>query len=214
MEQFEISSMVSRNETMRDEDQRIQFGLTRTRLLKGLMHYVQDFDRTDDPMIPSIITFDEINKAIDNNWSRIIFIPLSTANMTVATPLKFEKEKNWTNMISSFEYFLRVIPGSTRIPLAYVIMEDTISIPTEYDTFQDETVVKTQLTGTIFHAGSVALYHHLISLIAGGPAENTRLFAYPCKYDQSPLLFANSFGGRDEAKRKNRLLTTPPPPQN
>ena len=164
--------MVSRYEMIRDEDQRIQFGLTRTRLLKGLMHYVQDCDRTDDPMIPNIITFDEINKAIDNNWSRNIFIPLSTANMTVATPLKFEKEKNWTNWISSFEPFLRVIPGSTRIPLQYVIMEDTISTPTEYDTFRDETVVKAPLTGSIFHASSVDVYRHLISLIACGPAEN------------------------------------------
>lgn len=132
------------------------------------MHYVQDCDRTDDPMIPSIITFDGINEAIDNNWSRNIFISQSATNMAVATLLKFEKEKNSTNWISSFEPFLRVIPGSTRIPLPYVIMEDTISTLTEYDTFQDETVVKAPLTGSIFHASSGAVYRHLISLIAGG----------------------------------------------
>ena len=65
-----------------------------------------------------------------------------------------------------------MIPGSTGIKLVYVIREDTLSIPMAYDTFQDESVVKSPLTGSIFHAESAAVYRHLISLIVGGPAIN------------------------------------------
>ena len=49
MEDSEINSMVSRYEMMRDENQLIKFGLTHTRRLKGLMNYVQNFTRTDNP---------------------------------------------------------------------------------------------------------------------------------------------------------------------
>ena len=94
MEESELDSMVSRYERTCDETQRIKFGLTRTRRLKGLMYHVQDLNRTGDPIVPSVITMTEINNAIDNNRSRNIFISQSASNMAVATPLKFEKEKD------------------------------------------------------------------------------------------------------------------------
>ena len=74
MDEAELTSMVSDYERMRDATDRIRFGLTGTRRLKGLMHYVQDIIRTDDPIVPSNVSLDDIIKAIERNRSRKAFI--------------------------------------------------------------------------------------------------------------------------------------------
>ena len=70
MDEAELTSMVSDYERMRDAADRIRFGLTGTRRLKGLMHYVQDLIRTDDALVPANVELDDVTKAIKRNKSR------------------------------------------------------------------------------------------------------------------------------------------------
>ena len=136
MDEAELTSMVSDYERMRDATDLIRFRLTGTRRLKGLMHYVQDLIRTDEPIVPSIISLDDIVKAIERNRARQASITQSSTNVASAIPPKLVKEKEWTTWIASFTHFLRVIPGSTGIPLAYVIRENDNRLPeNEYSTF-------------------------------------------------------------------------------
>ena len=105
MDEAELTSMVFDYERMRDATDRIRFGLTGTRRLKGLVYYVQDHIRTDKPIVPSNISLDDILKAIERNRSRKAFITQSSTNVASTIPPRLEKEKEWTTWIASFTHF-------------------------------------------------------------------------------------------------------------
>ena len=84
---------------MRDTADHIRFGLTGIRRFKGLMHYAQDLGHTDDPLVPTNGSLDDVIKAIEHNRSRQAFISQSSTNVASAIPPKIEKEKEWTTWI-------------------------------------------------------------------------------------------------------------------
>ena len=90
------------------------------------MYCVQDLIRTDDPIVPANVSLDDVIQAIERNRPRQAFISQSSTNVASTIPPRLEKEKEWTTWIASFTHFLRVIPDSTGIPLAYVIREITL----------------------------------------------------------------------------------------
>ena len=105
------------------------------------MHYAQDLGHTDDPLVPTNGSLDDVIKAIEHNRSRQAFISQSSTNVASAIPPKIEKEKEWTTWIVWFAHFLRVIPGLTGIPLAYIIRENNIwLLELEYNTFLDQAI--------------------------------------------------------------------------
>ena len=64
LEERDITDLVTAYESKRDTTERITFGLTATRRLKGLLHWVQDQRRCGSPIITSIVTLPILTQAL------------------------------------------------------------------------------------------------------------------------------------------------------
>ena len=61
LEENDIQNLVKFYESKRESSERIAFGLTATRRLKGLMHWVQDCRRRGMEVNPSNVTLEYVN---------------------------------------------------------------------------------------------------------------------------------------------------------
>ena len=75
---------------------------------------------------------------------------LYIANYTNAVkPKAFTKEVKWTDWASSFENYLRAIPGRTGVPLSYVIRENNVANPDLNVDFFDDHILNVHYIGLI-----------------------------------------------------------------
>ena len=113
LEENDIQDLVKFYESKRESSERITFGLTSTRRLKGLMHWVQDCRRHGMEVNPSNTTLEYVNQSLINAHERKIFHDQKEVNVGIANPCNFMKERDWTKWQTSFVNYLSVIPKQT-----------------------------------------------------------------------------------------------------
>ena len=121
LEERGITNLVTAYESKRDPTERINFGLTTIRRLKGLLHWVQDQRRYGSPIITSNVTLHILTQALQQASDRKYFILQKEVNTKIAHPKKISKETSWTTWHDALVNYLSVLPGKTGIPLAYVV---------------------------------------------------------------------------------------------
>ena len=96
LEENDIQDLEKFYESKRESSERIAFGLTATRRLKGLMHWVQDCCRGGMEVNPSNATLEYVNQSLINAREQNIFHDQKEVNVGIANPGKFTKERDWT----------------------------------------------------------------------------------------------------------------------
>ena len=86
LEEKYIQDLVKFYESKRDSSERIAFGLTVTRRMKGLMHWVQDCRRRRMTVGRPNITLVYINQSLINANERKIFRDQKEVNVAIANP--------------------------------------------------------------------------------------------------------------------------------
>jgi hypothetical protein len=126
-------------------DGRYLFGIRRTRLLIGMVHWVQDFGRIGETptVIPFIGDRDGFKAAltIASDWAdvRKIEIEQSDTISKAADPGKFKDKRKWPEWEPAFENYLSTIPGVSGVPLSYVIrLQETPSVGQTYESFNEQ----------------------------------------------------------------------------
>ena len=115
------------------------FGLQRTKKIKSLMHWVQDFTRVD-----KVPTFKELDK---ESFTRAIAVLVhreliwskeskdASAVSAEASPGKLKDERKWAEWIAGFENMPSTILGVNGVTFSYVIREKEATEPEGHDTF-------------------------------------------------------------------------------
>ena len=107
-----------------EEESDLEFGLQQEVLLKGLIHFVQDLTRVGssvEDLDLDEISLETIDNAIERAKNREAFIKQSKSVSAAGDPGKFDKNKQWFTWRDSFINYLSLKPGSSGIPLSYVI---------------------------------------------------------------------------------------------
>jgi len=173
-EMFELSDSFSRRTATTG---RIVFGIRRTKKLKSLLHWVQDFYRVSS--IPSIeglteITFTEaLTRARQRADVRELMLQQSEHRQKVASPGPLVSENKWTDWEPKFANYLSTILGINGIPLSYVIREnDGPDITGPHANFSEECVARAPLSGVAYEADRSTVHQALVTFTTGQPSEN------------------------------------------
>ena len=84
------------------------------------MHFVQDLTRVENLDLDEI-SLEAIDNAIERAKNREAFIKQSKSVSAAGDTGKFDKNKQWFTWRDSFINYLSLKPGSSGIPLPYVI---------------------------------------------------------------------------------------------
>ena len=159
-----------------DDESDLDFGLQQEVLLKGLMHFVQDLARVGksvENIHPDEITLEAIDNAIERAKNREAFIKQSKTVSAAGDPGKFDKGKQWFTWRDSFINYLSLKPGSSGIPLSYVIREDQEPLDNAvYDDFMEEMVACAPLSGQTYDNDRRLVHQYLMGFITGTPSED------------------------------------------
>jgi hypothetical protein len=154
---------------------KIIFGTNRSKFLKALAHWVQDFHRVSGtPSIEGLSegTFTEqLRRAQTRNKIRKALKSNDVPSESSPGPL--EKESKWKEWEEKFVNYLRLHLGANGVPLSYVIRAnddpDTEDIWTQTD-FIRETVACAPLSGEFYDADKLTVYNLIISFTTGQPS--------------------------------------------
>jgi hypothetical protein len=153
--------------------ERIVFGLGRTKKLTGVMHWVQDIFRAND--VPDHNDFDEpaFFEALSLAPIRKSDIDLVDTNTKAANLSKFKDERKWPEWETSFINSLSVIPGVSGIPLSCIVRDEEFSAAgLVYATFNDRMVNRVPLMGQYYIADSRRVHNLLVGFLQGENTEN------------------------------------------
>jgi hypothetical protein len=103
---------------------RMTFGLGRTKKLTGLMHWIQDCFRCNDDPNHTIFDEDALAEAQSCAQIRKSDLELVDTNTKAANPGKLKDECKWSEWSKAFVNLLSIIPGVSRIPLAYIVRDE------------------------------------------------------------------------------------------
>jgi hypothetical protein len=150
---------------------KIIFGFYRTKQLQGLMHWVQDCRRTNrDPDHERIDADDIAMAAINANHRLNIKDNMETASKAT-DPGKLKANTDWYTWSQGFTNYLSTIPGSTGIPLSYVIRENEQPVTVEGADYLSDLVNRAPLRGPVFTADSRQVHQLLTGKILGEQSE-------------------------------------------
>ena len=152
---------------------RIIFGTNRTKWLKAIIHWVQDFYRVSDT--PTIVGLNEATFKValwtaesrDNiqNTLRNNTIPSDTS------PLLLDRESKWKEWEEKFLNYLRLHLGSSGIPLSYIVRENDNPDKTTVNTeFINKTVACAPLSSEHFDADKLTVFNLIVSFTTGQPS--------------------------------------------
>ena len=156
---------------------RIDFGIRRTKRLKFMMHWVQDFYR-----VSSIPSTAGLNRA-----SFIVALTIagqradvrkqlkdqSDEKAKVASPGPLISESKWTEWEPKFSNYLSTLLGMHGIPLSYVIRDkDTPDRVGPHASYTEECVACAPLTGVAYEADRSRVHQSLVSFTTGQPSEH------------------------------------------
>jgi hypothetical protein len=152
---------------------RIIFGTNRTKWLKAITHWVQDFYRVSDT--PTIVGLNEttFKAALRTAESRDkIRITLRKNPIpSDASPGPLDKESKWKEWEEKFLNYLRLHLGSSGIPLSYVVREnDDPDLTTVYTEFINKTVACAPLQGEHYDADKLTVFNFIVSFTTGQPS--------------------------------------------
>ena len=176
----DIESLVSSYASRRIAADRINLGLAIQRRLKGLMHYVQDCYRVDRDPNHLEVDIPVVEAALQRSIIRKSFCSQRETNAKAADPGKFIPKK-WHQWENAFDNYLSVLPGSTGIPLAYIIRkEENVNEPLGgWANFHLEMIAKAPLHGNIFHEDARTVYQLITSFTNGTAAEEYIKAGFP-----------------------------------
>ena len=152
---------------------RIIFGTNRTKWLKALVHWVQDFARVS--CTPTVWDLDEpqLKQALRTAESRAkIRATLKSNDIPKdASPGLLERESKWKEWEDKFVNYLRLHLGASGIPLSYVIRENDLpDSTTVFTDFISETVARAPLNGEHFDADRLTVFNFIVSFTTGQPS--------------------------------------------
>ena len=152
---------------------RMIFGTNRTKYLKAIANWTQDFYRVSE--VPTIVSLNEtafksqLRRAEIRNQIRKTLI--SNAVTNVASPGPLEKESKWKEWEEKFTNYLRLHLGANGIPLSYVIREnDDPDTETEHVDFIRKTTACAPLNGEYFEADRLTVFNFIVSFTTGQPS--------------------------------------------
>ena len=169
----DISSMSVDWASRTQQNGRIHFGIRRTKLLKALVHWVQDFYRISS--IPSIEHMNkdkflsELHRAIHRAEIRHNMKDASTNDES--SPGMLENERQWKQWEEKFVNHLRCQIGSNGVPLSYVIREnDEPNNDGDFPDFITQTIECAPLDGEYFKADRLTVFNLIVSFTTGQPS--------------------------------------------
>ena len=153
-------------------DGRLLFGLKRTKYLKGLAHFIQDFYRiSKTPSINGLssTTFRAaLDVALQRSVVRTTMIRNSKLAAEAANPGKLDSENNWKKWEERFNNYLNVQLGTNGIALSYIIRENDVpDTTTIYPNFMTQCIKAAPLTGEFFIADTQIVFHMIINATTG-----------------------------------------------
>ena len=154
---------------------RIMFGTRRTKGLKALIHWVQDFYRISaEPSVADLDgpTFKEqLDRATKRADIRKNLQAQTKTSAEAASPGPLESEKHWKQWEEKFINYARCHIGVNGVPLSYVIREnDDPDEETEFTDFVSQTVACAPLAGEYYTADRLAVFNMLVSFTTGQPS--------------------------------------------
>lgn len=94
------------------------------------------------------------------------------AQLKAASPGKLKDEKNWEDWLTALQTTLTLIRGVTDVPLLYVIRDKEVPTTGEvYNTFDEECIAKSPLSGPAFDADAQTVHLLIRTLVSSENAE-------------------------------------------
>ena len=159
----------------RSVEDRLHFGLKRAQMWRGVLHWVQDFDRVNAS--PDLSGSDQLSfrKDIEMSLGRAK-IRKDTAKerqsrAQAAMPDKLKDEKSWDTWEAELLNMLNILRGSNGIQLAYIVREKEHEEGTLYDSFDEACIAKARLQGPHFEADAKQVHQIIMTLTIGENAE-------------------------------------------
>lgn len=154
---------------------RISFGTRRTKLLKALTHWVQDFYRVSD--IPHVDGLNEasfraqLDRALARSQIRVNIKSQTKTAAEAASPGPLESERKWKQWEEKFINYARAHLGANGIPLSYVVREnDAPNIGGTFPDFITQTIECAPLTGEFYEADRLSVFNMIVSFTIGQPS--------------------------------------------
>ena len=204
----DVASMASDYAGRTQNNGRMYFGTRRTKCIKALVHWINDFDRISK--LPSIVglnenTFkEELDRALVRDAIRKSLKSQTPTTAEAASPGPLKSEKMWKEWEEKFVNYLRTHLGVNGVPLAYVIRED--EDPDHDGTFPDfisQTIACAPLQGETFDADKLAVFNMVVSFTTGQPSGDwiKDTYKYSCGR-RSIIALRNHFAGEGNATRQ------------
>jgi hypothetical protein len=172
MTEKDIHSMAEDYGKRTINDGRIVFGFHRKKELQGLMHWVQDTKRMSLDPSQQHLTIESIARAAANNEIRKNMADNMDTASKAADPGKLKTNTDWYTWSQGFTNYLSTIPGSTGVPLSYIVREVDEPIDAEDDTdYLSMLVSRAPLTGVAFIADRRQVHQLLTGKVLGEQAE-------------------------------------------
>ena len=171
----DINSMASEYSSRTQLEGKIHFGIRRTKLLKALVHWIQDFYRVSEtPNIDGLTqdTFkDALQIALARADIRKSIKDNTSSNADAASPGPLESERKWKQWEEKFLNYTRSHLGANGIPLSYVIREnDAPNIGGTFPDFISQTIECAPLSGEFYNADKMNVFHMIVSFTTGQPS--------------------------------------------
>ena len=174
----DIREMADGYEKRTQAQGRIPFGLRRIKLLIGVMHWVQDQDRSyRNASTGNIADANEFREIIDIAIQHTALQKVEDDQVDTiskaANPGKFKDERKWPDWEPAFVNYLSTIPGSYHVPLSYVVREheDPDHDRDFGDDFVSEMIACAPLHGAHFRADSRRIHQLLKNYLVAETAE-------------------------------------------
>ena len=166
IEERDITDLVTAYESKRDPTE------TATRRLKGLIHWEQNQRRCGSPIITSTVTLPILTQALQQTNDRKSFILQKKIKVKIVYLGKFSNETSLMTWHDAFVNYLSVLPGTTIIPLAYVVRSNFAPDYSIYhDTFNKQLIAQAPLQDRIFLNDTSNVFQLLTSLTVFTSAE-------------------------------------------
>jgi hypothetical protein len=171
----DISTMSTSFSSRTQANGRINFGTSRTKLLKAFTHWVQDFFRVSE--IPSIIGLSEmtfkaqLDRALARANIRKMMKDKTKTSAEAASPGPLENEKQWKHWEEKFINYAKAHMGSNGVPLSYVIREnEDPDVDGNHSDFISKTVACAPLSGEYYSADRMSVFDMLVAFTTGQPS--------------------------------------------
>ena len=156
---------------------RITFGVRRTKLLKGLMHWVQDFYRVSG--VPHVNNLDrnkfilQLQRALAREDIRSNMREQTKIAANASSPGPLDSERKWKIWEEKFITYTRSHLGANGIPLSYVIRkDDQARTDGNFSDFLSQTIECAPLSGEYYMADRVTVFNMLVSFTTGHPSHD------------------------------------------